>query len=121
MSEWLIKKGNTAIQDIEIKDKDGAAVTNLADATEIKFQVKEKPTDETAKITKTKGDGIEVLTGDDLGKLRITLKPSDTNLDIENYVMGLEIKWSEVLVYEVDLTIKGLSTSAFRVEQDIIQ
>jgi len=39
MSEWTIKKGNTAVQDILIKDADGVAVTTLAAATEIKFHI----------------------------------------------------------------------------------
>lgn len=121
MSEWIVKKGNTAVQDVEIKDKDGNAVTNMADATDIDFQVKIAKEDETPKIAKTKGDGITVLTGADLGKLRITLIPEDTEIDVKSYFMGLQIKWSAVLVYEVDLTIDGVETDVLRIVQDVVE
>jgi len=121
MSEWVVKRGNTAVQDVEIKDKDGNTVTNMADATNIDFQVKDKSTDETPVIAKTKGDGIEVLTGDDLGKLRITLTPADTKILVGKYFMGLQIKWSAVLVYEVNLTIDGVETSFFRITKDVVE
>jgi len=121
MSEWVVKKGNTAIQTIPITDENGDAVKDMGDATAIKFQVKEGKRDETAKIAKTKDDGIEVLTGDDLGKLKITLKPADNNIDVKSYFMGLQIEWSADKQYEVDITVDGKETDVFRIEQDVIQ
>lgn len=121
MSMWKVLQGNTSIQDILIKDKDGKAVTNLDAAQEIKFVVKEKRTDAVAKIEKTKGDGIEVLTGDDLGKLRITLLPTDTkDLPEKLYLMALQIKWSDTLIYEIILSFDGTPTNQFWILNDMI-
>jgi len=121
MSEWIVKKGNTSIQEIEVKDQDGDPVTNMGDATNVDFQVKTAKEDETPKIAKTKGDGIEVLADADLGKLRITLTPEDTEIDVEKYFMGLQIKWSATKLYEVDLTIDGVKTDVFRITQDMVE
>ena len=65
MSEWIVKQGNTAIQDVLIKDRDGNPVTNLDTAEAIKFQVKKNKTDSSASalIEKTKGDGIQAELG----------------------------------------------------------
>ena len=121
MSEWVVKQGNTAIQDVLIKDKDGNAVTNLDTATELKFQVKKKRTDSVALIEKTKADGISVLTGDDLGKLRITLDPEDTEIAVEKYFCGLQIKFDANTIYEVNLTVDGRETDIFRIVQDVVE
>lgn len=122
MSKWIVKKGNTSVQEILIKDKDGANVENLAAATYIKFQVKETKTVATVLIEKTKdsGDGIAVLAGEDLGKLQITLEPTDTNLPPKEYYMGLEIKWSDTVLYEVTMMADGAETEVFEIEQDIV-
>jgi hypothetical protein len=77
MSEWKIKKGNTAVQDIPIKDEDGILVTTFATATEIKFQIKLLETG-VALIEKTVGAGIEINTPS-TGYLRLTLSAIDTN------------------------------------------
>lgn len=122
MKSWIVKKGNKSVRDILIKDKNGVTVTNLADATEIKFQIKEEKKDTTAKVEKVKDDGIAVLTGDDLGKLRITLLPVDTGttLSVGDYYMGLQIKWSATDIYEVNITIDNVKTESFRIQQDIV-
>ena len=122
MKSWMVKKGNKSVRNILIKDKTGATVTNLAQATEIKFQIKKNKTDTTAKVEKTKDDGIGVLTGDDLGKLRITLLPVDTGmtLSVGDYYMGLQIKWSATDTYEVNITIDDVKTESFRIQQDIV-
>jgi len=122
MESWIIKKGNKSVRDILIKDKDGNTVTNLADATEIKFQIKKNKTDVAALVEKTKGDGIEVLTGDDLGKLRITLLPVDTGttLSVGDHFMALQIKWAATDIWEVNITIGGTKTERLRIRQDII-
>jgi len=119
---WTVKKGNKSVRDILIKDKDGNTVTNLSAATEIKFQIKKEKEDVAALVEKTKGVGIEVLTGDDLGELRITLLPDDTGttLSVGDYFMALQIKWSPTDIYEVNITIDGVKTERLRVRQDII-
>ena len=124
MKSWDVKKGNKSVRDILIKDKNGVAVTNLAEATEIKFQIKENKTDAAAKVEKTEGDGITVLTGDDLGKLRITLLPVDTGTTLSIgvfYFMGLQIKWSATDIYEVKITINDLEAEFFKIVQDIVR
>ena len=121
MSEWIVKKGNTSIQEIEINDKDGNPVENMADAIDIDFQIKIAKLDEESVIAKTKGAGIEVLTGDDLGKLRITLLPADTEIKVKKYFMGLQLRWDDITIYEVDLTIDGVETDVFRITQDMVE
>jgi len=121
MSEWKVIKGNTSIQEIEVNDKDGIAVPNMADATDIDFQIKIAKLDEDSVIAKTKGNGIEVLTGDDLGTLRITLWPEDTEIEVRKYFMGLQLKWDAITIYEVDLTIDGVETDVFRITQDMVE
>jgi len=119
MSNWIVKKGNTSIQEILIQDKDGNNVINLATAIYIKFQVKQTKTTTTVLIEKTMLDGIAVDAPSE-GYLRITLKPTDTNLTPKKYYMGLEIKWSDTLLYEVTMVADGTETETFEVEQDIV-
>lgn len=120
MSEWKVKRGNTSVQDIPVYKKDGTTlVDNLASATDIEFQVKETKAG-TAKITKTKGDGIDVNTPS-TGYLRLTLTPTDTDLTAKRYVMACEITWSATEKYEVKIYIDNQETDQFIIEQDIIQ
>ena len=73
-------------------------------------------------MSNSEADGISVLTGDDLGKLRITLDPADTEIAVGQYFCGLQIKFDEDTVYEVNLAIGDdrRETDIFRIEQDII-
>ena len=71
-------------------------------------------------MSNSEADGISVLTGDDLGKLRITLDPEDTEIAVEKYFCGLQIKFDANTVYEVNLTVDGRETDIFRIEQDIV-
>lgn len=121
MSRWTVKKGNTSVQEILIQDKDGEKVPDLADATWIKFQVKETKTTDTVLIEKTMGDGIAVDDPSE-GYLKITLEPADTDLDPQLYVMGLEIKWTDTVtrLYEVTMVADGEETEVFEIEQDIV-
>lgn len=122
MKQWLIKKGNTSVQDIPVYDKDGVLVTNLGDATEIKFQIKEKKDDVTPKVEKTLILGIAVNTPS-AGYLRITLNPTDTgtSLAVGDYFMALQITWSSTEIYEVIIEIENKRTNRLRIQQDIIQ
>jgi len=119
MSKWMVKKGNTSVQEILIQDKSGAAVTDLATAEYIKFQVKESALAPAVLIEKTVGDGIEVNTPS-AGYLRITLKPADTLIDPQKYLMALEIKWTATKLYEVTMMADGSETEIFEIEQDIV-
>lgn len=123
MRAWTVIRGNTSQQEIPIKDKKGVLVTDLASATEIKFQVKEgRRNQESPLISKSKGDGIEVDQPSP-GYLRITLVPSDSAgiRPSERYVMALQIKWVEdVESYETRLRINGELTDKFVVKAGII-
>lgn len=122
MKSWKVKRGNTSVQEMEIVDKEDVRLTNLALATEILFQIKNKKTDTTALLEKTAvpGGGIEVDTPSE-GHLRITLSPTDTNLALGHYYMALQIKWSAIDIYEVKITIKGIKTEYLEVKQDVIR
>lgn len=121
MNAWIVKKGNTSQQDFEIQDKNGNAVTDLASAISIKFQVKELGEEEGSPlISKTELAGIEVDTPT-TGCLRITLLPSDTDIRPgERYVMGCEIEWGSDEKYEVYMFLKGKETSQFIVKEGVI-
>ena len=117
MSEWIIKKGNTAVQDIPIRDEDDALVANLAAATEIKFQIKELETG-AALVERAVGTGIEVDTPS-AGYLRLTLTATNTNQDPKIYYMGLQITWGAE-VREVILKVGDIETEKLRIIQDIV-
>lgn len=121
MNAWIVKKGNTSQQDFEIQDKNGKAVTDLASAAFIKFQVKEKgEEDGSPLISKSAGDGIEVDTPT-VGCLRITLLPSDTAIRVgERYVMGCEINWGSDENYEAYMYLNGQETDKFIVKEGIV-
>jgi len=97
MSEWTIKKGNTA--------------------TEIKFHIKLLETG-AALVEKTVGAGIEVDTPSE-GYLRLTLSAEDTDQIPKGYYMGLQIKWAAE-VREVILKVDGIETEKFLITQDIV-
>ena len=121
MEQWLVKKGNTSVQDIPVYDKDEVLVTNLVAATEIKFSIKKNKKDAAALVSKTVGAGIAVNTPSP-GYLRITLTPTDTGttLSVGDYFMAIQITWSATEIYEVIITIDDVKTESFRIRQDII-
>lgn len=119
MSEWAVKKGNTAILDVEIKDKDDKPVTDLDKVVEAKFHVKESKLDTEKKIEVVLGDGIDMDTPSE-SYARITLRPTHTNIDVMKYFMGLQLKWSDGEVWEVDIEIDGVETDVFRIKQDTV-
>lgn len=119
MSEWVIKKGNTVIQDIPVYDADGDLVTNLAAATEAKFQIKEEEKTAVVLIEKTLGAGIAMDTPN-VGYVRLTLTATDTDsLDPKYYYMALQILWGAE-VKEVYILIEDLVTEKLKIIQDIV-
>lgn len=119
MSIWQVKRGNTSVQDIAVRDKDGVLVKNLSDATEIKFQVS-RYYEANGLIDKTKDNGIEVDTPE-IGYLRITLLPVETNLPPFKYYMGLQIKWSADIIYETILKIDGKESNRLEIIPELIK
>lgn len=117
MSEWEVKKGNTVVQDIPIKDADGVLVATLGTAIEIKFQIKALETG-AALVEKTVGVGIEVDTPS-AGYLRLTLSAVDTNQTPQKYKMGLQIKWATE-TREVNLQVDSIDTERLTIIQDIV-
>lgn len=120
MSKWIVKKGNTSVQEILIKDKKGEIVTTLGVAEYIKFQVKKTKTATAVVIEKTVAGGGIVVDPAANGYLTITLTPTDTLIDPQMYVMGLEIKWTAVNLYEVTMVVDGEESDVFEIEQDIV-
>ena len=118
MNFWKIKRGNTSVQDIAVRDKDGALVQNLSEATAIKFQVSEHY-ESNGLIDKTKEEGIEVDTPE-IGYLRITLLPAETNLPARKYFMGLQIKWSDEKIYETVMKVDGEITDRLEIIPELI-
>lgn len=117
MSEWVIKQGNTDIQEIEIRDKNGNVIQDLADVQEAKFQVKDS---KDIKISKSKEEGLKLNTPS-TGHVQIIVLPADTiNLPIKRYVMGLELIWSEEKKHEVYLYIDGIETNRFRIAKNMV-
>lgn len=120
MSEVLIKKNNTAVLEALIKDSDGVTLTTLAQATEVLFKVIDCTSEKVVKISKSLIDGISINTPS-TGYIRITLKPTDTDLPAETYLMGLQIKWDAETIYEVDLSFSGKQTVFFRISEDVVE
>ena len=119
MSEWKVKKGNTSEQDFAVYQKDGVTlVTNLGDVTAIEFNVCSVKKG-AAIITLTEGAGI-VVDSPSSGSVRITLEPTDTDIEPGDYWMGLQLTWSATEVYECVLYVDGIETEDFVVEQDIV-
>jgi hypothetical protein len=119
MGNWEVKKGKTSVQEIPICDRKGVLLQNLIAATAIKFQVKEKKSDATPKISKTVGNGIAVDVPSK-GYLRIDLTPTDTNLQLGDYFMALQIEWSKDEIYEIVLEIENEETEIFRIIEAMI-
>ena len=117
---WKVKKGNTSIQDILVKDRDGDTVITLATATEIKLHIKTSETAAVASITKLKTTGGIVVDTPSTGYLRITLLQADTALTVAKYVMAIEIIWSDTSKYECRIYIDNKETKTFEIEQDIV-
>lgn len=118
MNRWRVKRGNTSVQEIEVRDKDDQLVTNLSTATDIIFQIKGKPEDSPV-IEKTDGAGI-VVDSPDTGWLEITLLPTDTDIEEKFYVMALEVIWSPTNKYETRLYIDNGETDIFEIERQVI-
>ena len=117
---WRVKKGNTSIQDIPIYDKKDALITNLDEATEIVFQVKDTKFSETPAIEKTLS-AFEIDVDTPLaGYLRLLLTPEDTDIAVGKYYMGLQITWSATLVYEVRMYIDDREVNSFEITQDVV-
>ena len=117
MSTWDVKKGNTVVQDISVKDKDGVLVSNLAAASNIKFQIKVLKTG-AALVEKSVGSGIEINTPSS-GYLRLTLSAKDTNQIPDNYYIGLQITWGAE-VREVILKVNSTEIYTVRIIQDVV-
>lgn len=114
-----IKRGNTANIEIECVDRNDQIITDLATASEIKFQVKKREKQAVADIAKTKGAGIAVNTPT-MGWVTVSLDPADTDLAVGMYYMGLELVTADAGVYEVRIFIEGIETERLEIQQDMI-
>lgn len=119
MSRWIVKKGNTSVQKILIKDKEGNVVITLGVAEYIKFQVKKTKLG-AAVIERTVAGGGIVVDPAANGFLTITLVPVNTLIEPMLYVMGLEVKWNDTNLYEVTMIVNGEESEEFEITQDIV-
>lgn len=120
---WEVKKGNTSVQNILVKDKNDNIVTTLNIATEIKFVIKKTKTAVAALVEKTAvALGGIVIDDPTTGYLKITLTPTDTGvtLSVGDYFMAIQITWSPTEVWEVNMEIDDVKTDRFRIKQDIV-
>ena len=113
ISIWQVIRGNTTVRDIPIYDQKGVLVPDLADASEIHFQVCIKR-DQNGIIHKKKGEGIEVNVPE-TGYLRLTLLPADTRIAPLKYFVALQIKWSDERIYECIIKINGQATERLEI------
>lgn len=118
MSKWIVKEGNRNVQEILILDRKGEVVNDLDEAEKVKFQVRTKDRSRII-IEKTKDD-IKI-NKPEKGYLRIVLLPDDTKGQVGLYVMGLEIHWSDKLIYECYLEIDGQETEIFEILENVIR
>ena len=115
---WKVKQGNTSIQDFLCYDRDGVALTTLAATTAIVFEVKTDK-DKAAIIQKSKGAGCEV-NNPSTGYVRVTLVPTDTEIAIGDYFMGLQLTWGADLVYDLVLKIDNVESELFQITKDVV-
>jgi len=129
---WKIKRGNTSVQEIPIYTKDGelcdgqSGRPDLSTAEEIRFQVRESPNSAEIIIEKGLASGVGGISRNDPdpGYVTITIDPADTTasgVETGLYVMGLQIRWSATVIYEVILKIDGEETTEFEIEADIVR
>ena len=120
MNTWKVKKGNTSIKNIPIYQRNGVTlVDNLASALTARFIIRDKAT-KLIKIEKAKGNGLEIDIPV-LGWIRITLSPTNTNLPVKKYEMGLEFSWDAETRYEVLLMVDGKISSEFEVREGVVE
>jgi hypothetical protein len=118
MSELLIKKGNIKVEDIPVYDKDGDLITNLATATDGRFDIKSQETGAVL-VSKTIGAGIDIDTPV-VGYIRLTLTPTDTDQTPGYYYMGLQFMWGANDVRECYIKIEDIVTEKLKITQDIV-
>jgi len=113
----IIKKGNSVVLTIAVRDGNKELLDNLTSATSILFMVKQNKTDpdSSAIISKSVGNGI-TINDPSLGYVSIVLNPTDTDQNTGDYYMALQLEWGAELHYEIDL-----SDETFTINQDIIR
>jgi len=119
-----IKAANSVDILFTINDSDGVPITNLSEATAVKFMVKinELDTDLAAKISKSLSNGITIDTPV-TGNIKVSLTALDTTLAAGMYFMALQIEWGtaiqEVRIKESNGEIMEINT--LNIIQDIIR
>jgi hypothetical protein len=119
-----IKAANSINLLFTVQDTNGSLISNLAEATAIKFMVKvnETDADTAAKISKSLGNGVTV-NEPATGNIRVALTALNTTLLAGIYYMALQIEWGavvqEVVIKETfDMVVE---TNTINIVQDIIR
>lgn len=89
MSKFRMTAGDTKVLEVEVLDDDGDAVDITG--TSIRFEMARFATDAAALVTKTSGDGIEIIDGP-AGRFDVTLDPEDTATFDGSYYFEAEVE-----------------------------
>ena len=124
-----IKYGNKFVLDFPCKDADGNAISNLSSAEEIYFQIKETAEAEDTFISLTKSDGAITINTPATGTVRITGNADDwcdrDEIDFVNgeftAFWGLEIKFSDEDVREINITEYTIVIDTVTILEDVVQ
>lgn len=116
-----VKRGNYKTFSILVKDSDGDAVTDLATAIEILFQVKKNKTDLDADAIISVALADMTVDSPSTGYISIPLLTADTLVDVGTYFAGLQINYSASAKIEIALYEDGRETGAFTVLQDTVR
>lgn len=89
-----LKKNNSVILSIKVKDSENNLIENLFEATNIYFTLKENKTDidSASLVYKTLGSGIEV-NNPTTGYIKVDLGTTNTNLNPGTYYIGLQVEY----------------------------
>lgn len=99
--------------------------SQLDAASSILFMVKDDPLDDNvdAVISKTIGNGIVTLPDNGGGSpnLRVSLTSTDTDIESNNYAVGLQVNFSVSDIKEADLNVDGNCFNQVFISQDVVR
>lgn len=123
--QLILIKANSVVLDFLVASN-GVRLTQsqLEAADDIFFMVKQDPVDPDADavISKSVGDGIEVLPdSNSSANLRVTLLSGDTDIDPGVYSVGLQVNFSSTDIKEADLKQGDQCFNEIYISQDVIR
>jgi hypothetical protein len=130
-----IKYGNKFVLDFPCKDKDGSTITNLSDAEEIYFQIKQTADAEDKFISLTKTNSEITINTPDTGTVRVTgtaekwcdrdeipfAYNSEKGRNEFLAYWGLQLNFPDDDIREIVITDYGTETDRVTIVEDIVQ